>query len=67
VINGTRIRWARRVERIGIIKNVYKVLIRKPELKRPLGKPSCRWGFNTRFDVKEIGWENIKLGSAGSG
>jgi hypothetical protein len=66
-MKGTGMRWARCVARIGMMKILYKVLDRKPEGMRPLGRQSCRWGFNIRINVKETGWENRKLVSTGSG
>ena len=38
---------------------VYKVLVGKPEGKRPLGRPRCRWEDNIKMDVKEVGWGGI--------
>jgi len=35
----------------------YKILVRKPEEKRPFGRPSHRWVDNIRMDLREIGWE----------
>jgi hypothetical protein len=60
-------RWARCVARIAILKNLYKALDRKPEGMRPLGRPSYRWEFNIKSNVKETEWENRKLGSTGTG
>jgi hypothetical protein len=37
-------------------RNVYKLLLGKPEGKRPLGRPRCRWDDNIEMDVTEIGW-----------
>jgi hypothetical protein len=37
------------------MRNVYKFLIRKPESKRPVGRPRGRWGDNIRNDIVEIG------------
>jgi hypothetical protein len=34
---------------------VYKVLVGKPEGKRPLGRPRCRWEDGSRMDLREIG------------
>jgi hypothetical protein len=34
---------------------VYRVLVRKPEGKRPLGRPSRRWEYGIRMDLREIG------------
>jgi hypothetical protein len=33
------------------------MLVGKPEAKRPLGKPRCRWVDNIKMDVREIGWD----------
>jgi hypothetical protein len=37
-------------------RKVYKVLVGKPEGKRPLGRPRHRWEDGFRMDLKEIGW-----------
>jgi hypothetical protein len=37
-------------------RNVYRVLIGKPEVKRPLGIPRRRWEDGIRMDLREIGW-----------
>jgi hypothetical protein len=34
--------------------NAYKILIRKPEGKRPLGKLGCKWEDNIKIDLKEM-------------
>jgi hypothetical protein len=34
---------------------VYRVLVGKPEGKRPLGRPRCRWEGNIKMDVQEVG------------
>jgi hypothetical protein len=39
---------------LGQMKNVYKILVGKPETKRPLGRPRCIWKNNIKIDVKEI-------------
>ena len=36
-------------------KGMYRVLVRKPEGKRPLGRPRCRWEDNIRMDLQEVG------------
>jgi hypothetical protein len=38
---------------------VYKVLVGKPEGKRPLGRPRRRWEDMVRMDLKEIGLEGV--------
>jgi hypothetical protein len=37
-------------------EKVYKVLVRKPEGKRPLGRPRRRWEYGIRIDLSEIGF-----------
>jgi hypothetical protein len=48
-------RWAGHVAHIGEEKNVYRVLMGKPEGKRPLGRPRRRWEDGIRMDLREIG------------
>ena len=36
-------------------RDVYRVLVRKPEGKRPLGRPSRRWEDNIKMDLQEVG------------
>jgi hypothetical protein len=43
------------VARMGEERKVYKVLVGKPEGKRPLGRPRCRWEDGIRVDLREIG------------
>jgi hypothetical protein len=40
---------------MGEMRNVYKMLVGKPEGKRPLGRPRHRWEDNIRMDVMGIG------------
>jgi hypothetical protein len=44
------------VARMGEEENVYRILVRKPEGKRPLGRPRRRWEDGMRMDRREIGW-----------
>jgi hypothetical protein len=37
-------------------RNAYRILVRKPEEKRPLGRPRCRWVDNIKMDLRETGW-----------
>jgi hypothetical protein len=59
VIKSRRIRWAGHVVHMGKMRNVYKILVRNPEGKRPLGRPKHRWEVNIKMDVREIGLENV--------
>jgi hypothetical protein len=47
-------RWAGHVARIREKRNVYRLLVGKPEGKRPLGRPSRRWIDNIKVDLLEI-------------
>jgi len=48
-------RWAGHVARMGEERGVYRVLVRKPEGRRPLGRPRQRWVDNIRMDLQEVG------------
>jgi hypothetical protein len=54
-----RMRWAGHVACIGEERNVYRVLMGKPEGKRPFGRPTCRWADGIRMDLRETGWGNV--------
>jgi hypothetical protein len=58
-IKSRRMRWARHVARMGEERNVYRVLMEKPEGKRPLGSTRRRWEDGIRMDLTEIGWGNV--------
>jgi hypothetical protein len=59
VIKSRKTRWAWHVERMGEIRNVYKILVRKFEGKRPLRRPTRRWEDNIIIDLRVIGWEVV--------
>jgi len=40
---------------MGERRRAYRVLVGKPERKRPLGRPSCRWEDNSKMDLQEVG------------
>jgi hypothetical protein len=44
---------------MGQERNVYKVLVGKPEGKKPLGRPVHRWEDGIRMDLREIGWGSV--------
>jgi hypothetical protein len=58
-IKSRRMRWAGHVARMGEERNVYKVLMGKPDGKRPLGRPRRRWEDGIRMDLREIGWGSV--------
>ena len=55
VIKSRRMRWAGHVARMGEERGVYRVLVGKPEGKRPLGRPRRRRVDNIRMDLHEVG------------
>jgi hypothetical protein len=50
-----RMRWVGHVARMGEGRGVYRVLVGRPEGKRPLGRPRRRWEFNVKMNLREIG------------
>ena len=55
VVKSRRMRWAGHVARMGEGRGVHRVLVGKPEGKRPLGRPRRRWGDNSKMDLQEVG------------
>jgi hypothetical protein len=56
VIKSRRTRWTGHVARKRDMKGEYRVFIRRPEGKRPLGRPRRRWEDNIKMDLQEVGW-----------
>jgi len=48
-------RWAGNVACIGVRRGVYRVLVGKPERKRPYGRSRHRWEDNNKTDLQEVG------------
>jgi hypothetical protein len=55
VVKSRRMRWAGHVTRMGEERGVHRVLVGKPEGKRPLGRLRRRWEDNIKMDVQEVG------------
>ena len=55
VIKSGRMRWARHVARMVEERGLCRVLLGKPEGRRPLGRPRRRWVDNIRTDLQEVG------------
>jgi hypothetical protein len=55
VIKSRRMRWTGHVARMGEGRGVFRVLVGRPEGKRPLGRPRRRWEDNIKMDLAEIG------------
>jgi hypothetical protein len=55
VIKSRRMRWVGHIACMGAMGNPYKILVRKSEGKRPLGRSRCRWKDSIRMDIRIIG------------
>ena len=55
VVKSRPMRWAGHVARMGKDRGVHRVLVEKPEGKRPLGRPRLRWEDNIKMDLQEVG------------
>jgi len=55
VVKSRRMRWAGHVARMGQGRGVHRVLVGRPEGKRPLRRPRRRWGDNIKMDLQEVG------------
>ncbi|KAJ4444170.1 hypothetical protein ANN_05960 [Periplaneta americana] len=57
-IKSRRLKWAGYVARMGESRNAYRVLVGRPEGKRPLGRPRRRWEDNIKMDLREMGYDD---------
>jgi len=55
VIRSRRMRWAGHATHLAERRSVYRVLVGKPEGRRPLGRPRRRWEYNIKMDLQEVG------------
>jgi hypothetical protein len=51
MIESRKMRWSEAK------RNTCRVLVGKPERKRPLRRPLCRWVYNIKMDLRKIGWD----------
>ena len=68
VVKSRRMRWAWHVVRMGEGRGLHRVLVGKPEGKRPLGRPRPRWEDNIKMDLREVGgvetgWSWLRIGT----
>jgi hypothetical protein len=59
MVKSRRMRWAGHVARMGETRNAYRILVGKPEVMRPRGRPRRRWVDNIKMDLKEIRWDGM--------
>ena len=55
VMKSRRMRWVGYIVAMGEWRGVYRVLLEKPEGKRPLGRPRRRWEDYVKMDLQEVG------------
>jgi hypothetical protein len=55
IIKARKMRWAGHVARMGENRNAYRLLVGRPEGRRPLGRPRHRWFDNIKMDFVEVG------------
>jgi hypothetical protein len=71
VIKSRRMRWAGHVARMGAGRGAYRILVGRPEGRRPLGRPRRRWEDNIKMDLQEVGlgaWTGLiwlRIGTGG--
>jgi hypothetical protein len=59
MIKARRMRCVGHVARIGEVRGAHNILVGKPEGRRPLGRPRCRWEDNIKMDLREIGFGDV--------
>jgi hypothetical protein len=68
MIKSRRVRWAGHVARIWAKRNAYRILVGKPEGKRPLGRPRRRRGDTIKIDLRGMVWNGsiwLMIGTSG--
>jgi hypothetical protein len=56
VMKSRRMRWTGHVARMGEKRGANRILVGRPEGRRPLGRPRCRWEDNIKIDLQDVGW-----------
>jgi hypothetical protein len=59
IMKARKMRWAGNIARTREKRNAYRLLVGKPEERRPLGRPRCRWLDNIKMDLVEVGWGDM--------
>jgi hypothetical protein len=67
VIQARRMRWARLVACMGNRRGAYRILVVKPEGKKPLVRPRRRWENNIKMDLQVVGWGGMDWIGTGGG
>ena len=61
VIKSRIMGWAGHVARVGDSRGALGVFVGRPEGKKTLGRPRCRWEYNSKMDLQEGGWGETGL------
>jgi hypothetical protein len=59
MIKSRRMRWAEHIAQMGEKRSAYRILVGKPEGRRPLGRPRRRWVDNIKMDLREGEWDGM--------
>jgi hypothetical protein len=59
MIMSRRMIWAGHIAQMEEKRSAYRLLVRKPEGKRPLGRPRRKWVDNIKVDLGEVGWGGV--------
>jgi hypothetical protein len=66
MIKSRRMGWAGHFAQMGKERNTYRILVGKPEGKRPLGRPRCSWVDDVKMDLRDrMGWYGLDLCGSG--
>jgi len=67
VIKSRRMRWGGQIARMGNRRGVYRILMRRTEGRRSLGRYRRRWEDNIKMDIQEVGWGGMDWIGRGGG
>jgi hypothetical protein len=59
IIKARRMKWEGHIARMWKKRSTYNMLVRKPEGRRPLGRPRRRWLNNIKIDLVDVGWGDV--------
>jgi hypothetical protein len=59
MIKSRRMRWTGNAARMGAKRNAYRILVGKPEGKKPLGRPRRRYADSNKIYLRKIGWDGM--------
>ena len=54
-LKSRQLRWAGHVACMELSRNAYRILVGRPDAKRPLGRPRRKWEDNAKMDLREVG------------